>query len=120
MQKFQMINLSDLKSFERKFITENMYINIMEDFWLDSFEMKEKFPDIINLPTKGEIEFLDTRDYVKIANNRQFIWVEIKYINPEHNVFTGRIINRRILNKPYKRGDIIRFEDNNILQIISI
>ena len=39
------------------------------------------------------------------------LFVEIKYINPEHNVFTGRIINRRILNKPYNRGDIIRFED---------
>ena len=84
----------------------------MSEF-LDAQEQNKKHPDTFEVPTKETLDSLTSDVWVKICENKERFWVQVKEVDGDK--ITGRVDNDLVFEHDFKCDDEIQFEKRHIL-----
>ena len=81
--------------------------------FLDAQEQHKLHPDTFEVPSDITLSELNLGQWVKICDNKERFWVEVKDVNGEK--ITGRVDNDLVFEHDFKCDDTIDFEKRHIM-----
>lgn len=86
----------------------------------NAIEMDEHYPNL-EIPNYQQISAIETDDWVELTCEGDRFWVTVDIVNIDENdcEFVGYIQTELVFPHPFKKGDCILFEGNNVLNIHS-